>query len=174
MRGVGGFLTPDAPICNVPLADCWYGLAPGAPCYDATHDAGMIHGGATVDSMFLSNVTTRLSQYELDCLAGKLVNVNPPSTPIGYDPSNPSAPLEPAPSIPTPILCADGTAGPCQTPATGACSSFLCGLPFASLVDSDCSFCETTTVGKVVFYGALGLLAWGLVKGVMGGAKGLI
>ena len=154
VRGVGGFFTPAADLPGaIPFSDAGYGLPPGYPCYDTTHDNGMIHGGSTTDSWMLSNVTTALSASEVACLAGQLVTVNPPAPPV-TDPS--TGLLTPGPQTNTPIPCADGTLN-CQ-PVNPAACAWYCGLPFAAQISptfaTDCVGCAPSNLSTFLIVAA--------------------
>jgi hypothetical protein len=160
-RGFAGFLTPatgNIPGAT-PLNDATLGLPAGFPCYDSTHDPGLIHGCSTVDSFFFSNCTTALSAAESACLAGQLTNLNP-STPTNYNPETGTAvsgtDLSPAPVVTSPIPCAGGGVD-CQPIDTSACA-WYCNLPFASSLsptfDTDCVGCAASNLSPFLMIGA--------------------
>ena len=174
-RNLEGLVTPQFQSGSL-FTDGSYGLAPGSPCYDTTHDNGMIHCGSTVAGWFLSNVTSNCSAYEQSCASGSLVTVNPPSTPIGYNPAtgtgaNPDVPLTPAPSTLSQIPCADGSTGSCQPADPNACS-WYCGIPFASTFSptytTDCVGCTPNSTSTFILFGLAafaGILLIEMAKG---------
>jgi hypothetical protein len=154
VRGVGGFFFPAADIPGaLPLTDASYGLPPGYPCYDTTHDNGMIHGGATTDAWMLSNVTTALSNAESECLAGRLVRINPPTPPV-VDPE--TGLLTPGTQTNTPIACADGSLD-CQ-PANPSACAWYCGIPLANQISptfaTDCAGCPSSNLSTFLIVAA--------------------
>jgi|SRR5579863_1524362 len=160
-RGLAGFLTPatgNLPGAT-PLNDATLGLPEGWPCYDSTHDPGLIHGCSTVDSFFFSNCTTALSPSETACLAGQLTNLNP-STPINYDPqtgtAQPGTDLELGPVVTSPLPCAGGGVD-CQPIDQTACA-WYCNLPFASDLSptfgTDCVGCAPSSLSSFLMIGA--------------------
>lgn len=52
------------------------GIEPGAPCYDASHDPGYVHGVSAIEYALQTvagyDVTTNLSDAEIACLAGSV------------------------------------------------------------------------------------------------------
>lgn len=169
--GVGGFFTPAADIPGaLPLTDASYGLPPGYPCYDTTHDNGKIHGGATTDAWMLSNVVTALSASEAACLAGQLVKINPPGTP-NVDPV--TGLLIPPTQTNTPIPCADGSLD-CQPANPNACSGY-CALPFANYFSptyaTDCVGCAPSNSNASLFLIIGAAIVGGLVLSNFSGRR---
>lgn len=155
------------------VSDCAIGVQPSDACYDATHDAGKVHCGSWVDSLFFSNVVTACSVSEQACAQGKLANVNPPGAPQNYDPQTgeavPGTTLSPVPATVTQIACADGSAPPCNQNDT-ACA-WYCNLPFASTLSptygSDCVQCAPSGLSTFLIVGGaviLGMVLFLAVK----------
>jgi hypothetical protein len=168
-RGVGA----DAPAASwgtslgIPVT----GIAPGSPCYDPNFLPGLTHGANLIQAMFCgASCSLSVSQAEVDCMStGKaptpLVTVNPPTVPV----------VDPVTGLLTPgsqtntvnTGCPDGTTD-CYSGGPGGCS-FFCGLPYSSVLSSDCAACPDTTVGKLIVYGGLGLLGFVLFKSLARG-----
>jgi hypothetical protein len=183
--GLGGFFSPAATTSSAAsslVSDSGIGIAPGDPCYDATHDPGKVHCGSGLDALIFSNVVTACSASELACAAGQLVSLNPPTTPVNYNPqtgdANSGSTLEPSGSSSSVIPCADGSIGPCQTlsgtaPGTPGTCAWYCGLPLAGSISptyaSDCAACggDTGNISTFVIVAAalvLGLAFFNKVK----------
>lgn len=160
VAGMAGFFTPAAQISGAILgSDAYYGLPPGYPCYDQTHDPGMIHGGATTDAWMLSNVTTNLSPSETACVAGALLKINPPQLPPNYNPATGTCgdqPCDLGKQVNTVIPCADGSLD-CQPADPNACAGY-CSIPFANYFSptfaTDCVGCPKSNLNIFLIVGA--------------------
>ena len=129
-------------------------IAPGSPCYDSSHDAGMSHCGPALTSWLTPGVTANCSAAEESCICnGPATAVSviapailAPGLPTGYDATtgtitgNPTgttvpttSPIAAAFSLFCPAGSTTDANGKCINPATGTATSDWCsqnlGIP---------------------------------------------
>lgn len=122
-------------------------IAPGAACYDSSHDAGMSHCGPPLTSWLTPGVTANCSSPEEACIcngpatavAVALPGILAPGLPTGYNPSTGTIAGNPTgTTVPTTspiasafsLLCPAGSTtdanGNCINPSTGTPTSDWC------------------------------------------------